>query len=295
MEISEFKVLEKELDKLILKLDYLELLEPNKTKSLEFLNVFNQSPYLLTLHDVERYKPILINDKMKEFYGFNYNYLKGLNYLYYFNTIHISMYPSLIKSVSFFRKKNNTNLNLNYKLLFKGKEWKSVIGTSKTIINTNNKNPKYAITLAKENSHIKTLDWETRYAELTNREKEIVQLLRRNIGRKKVASLLNISENTIHTHLKKIFKKLNINKASDIIILNEEYLIPNLIDKPKFQELTKREKQIIELLGIGLSKKEISSCLNISELTVQTHSKNIFKKLNISNVSDIMAFKKTPE
>ena len=47
--------------------------------------------------------------------------------------------------------------------------------------------------------------------------------------------------------------------------------------------LTLREKEIIDLLGKGHSNKKIAEKLFLSELTVKTHLKNIFKKLNANN------------
>lgn len=51
----------------------------------------------------------------------------------------------------------------------------------------------------------------------------------------------------------------------------------------EIQSLTVREKEIISLVAKGLSNKEISEKLYVSELTVKTHLKNIFKKLNVSS------------
>lgn len=51
----------------------------------------------------------------------------------------------------------------------------------------------------------------------------------------------------------------------------------------EIQSLTAREKEIVSLVAKGLSNKEISEKLYVSELTVKTHLKNIFKKLNVSS------------
>lgn len=47
--------------------------------------------------------------------------------------------------------------------------------------------------------------------------------------------------------------------------------------------LTKREIEIVKLIRQGYSTKEISEQLHLSNLTVQTHRKNICKKLNVNN------------
>lgn len=51
----------------------------------------------------------------------------------------------------------------------------------------------------------------------------------------------------------------------------------------EIQSLTSRETEILSLVAKGLSNKEISEQLYVSELTVKTHLKNIFKKLNVSS------------
>lgn len=48
-------------------------------------------------------------------------------------------------------------------------------------------------------------------------------------------------------------------------------------------KLSKRENEILTLLGCGSSNREIAEGLFISEKTVKTHLKNIFSKLKINN------------
>jgi LuxR family transcriptional regulator of csgAB operon len=71
-------------------------------------------------------------------------------------------------------------------------------------------------------------------------------------------------------------------------------LIPHLINShpgtrdeeaPQKDDLniTRREFEILSLIGNGYKNHQISSELCISESTVKTHIQNIFKKLNINN------------
>ncbi|HMV42787.1 MAG TPA: response regulator transcription factor [Leptospiraceae bacterium] len=57
--------------------------------------------------------------------------------------------------------------------------------------------------------------------------------------------------------------------------------------------LTSREKEIIHELANGFSPKEISESLDISVLTVRTHIRNIYKKLEVSN--QVQLLKKAKE
>jgi two-component system nitrate/nitrite response regulator NarL len=57
--------------------------------------------------------------------------------------------------------------------------------------------------------------------------------------------------------------------------------------------LTNRELQIIECIIQHLSNKEIANKLYISERTVETHRKNIYRKTNTKGVSTLVQFIKT--
>ncbi|WP_053220247.1 LuxR C-terminal-related transcriptional regulator [Virgibacillus senegalensis] len=59
--------------------------------------------------------------------------------------------------------------------------------------------------------------------------------------------------------------------------------------KENFMELSKREKEVLELVVQGLSNKEIAHSLYISEHTVKNHLTNIFNKLNVSDRSQAIA------
>lgn len=63
------------------------------------------------------------------------------------------------------------------------------------------------------------------------------------------------------------------------------------IDAPKeFKEfrLSEREIEIIELIAEGVTSKEISNRLFISEHTVKTHRKNIFQKTNVTDSDQLI-------
>lgn len=52
---------------------------------------------------------------------------------------------------------------------------------------------------------------------------------------------------------------------------------------PQHNPLTGREREILGLVAKGLSNKEISNALDISEHTVKNHLKNILQKLQLDN------------
>jgi DNA-binding NarL/FixJ family response regulator len=54
--------------------------------------------------------------------------------------------------------------------------------------------------------------------------------------------------------------------------------------------LTSREREVLQLLAEGKSTKEISSCLNVSVKTIETHRKKIMEKLNIHNIAGLTKY-----
>jgi len=56
------------------------------------------------------------------------------------------------------------------------------------------------------------------YDLLTEREKEILQLLAEGRSNKDVAGVLNLSTNTVETHRTRIMQKLDLHSTADIVL-----------------------------------------------------------------------------
>lgn len=54
--------------------------------------------------------------------------------------------------------------------------------------------------------------------------------------------------------------------------------------------ITQREKQVLLLIGEGLKSVDIATNLNLSKSTIETHRKNIRKKLQLSGNENLFAF-----
>jgi DNA-binding NarL/FixJ family response regulator len=73
-------------------------------------------------------------------------------------------------------------------------------------------------------------------------------------------------------------------------VLDESsYFFDDFLKKFK---LTRREVDIIRLVCRELSSKQIAAELHLSEFTVNTHRKNIQRKLNLKNVAGLVSFAK---
>ena len=58
----------------------------------------------------------------------------------------------------------------------------------------------------------------------------------------------------------------------------------------RIELLTKRERQVIELMGQGLKNRQIAERLSISEVTVRHHLTSIFSKLEVSDRLELMIY-----
>lgn len=56
------------------------------------------------------------------------------------------------------------------------------------------------------------------------------------------------------------------------------------------KKLTERELQVVRLCKEGLLSKEIADTLHISSRTVDNHKSNIFRKLGIRNVLELVRY-----
>jgi DNA-binding NarL/FixJ family response regulator len=79
--------------------------------------------------------------------------------------------------------------------------------------------------------------------------------------------------------------------VSDSVEIGEQSEDSMMEDEfPSMIKLTKREKEILRLLVEGMSSKDIAENLAISPSTVDTHRKNMLKKLSFNKVSELVSY-----
>jgi DNA-binding NarL/FixJ family response regulator len=71
--------------------------------------------------------------------------------------------------------------------------------------------------------------------------------------------------------------------------LNSKLLVDNF-DKIKVDGITKREMEVLKLIGLGKSNKEIASLLSITERTVKNHLVNIYEKIDCKDRTEAALF-----
>lgn len=65
---------------------------------------------------------------------------------------------------------------------------------------------------------------------------------------------------------------------------------PSSDTAPAATRLTPREREVVQLLAEGKQSKTIAAQLNISVKTVQTHRRNIMRKLGFNNLPDLTKY-----
>jgi DNA-binding NarL/FixJ family response regulator len=60
--------------------------------------------------------------------------------------------------------------------------------------------------------------------------------------------------------------------------------------RDEYLQLTTSEKEIIALVAGGFTTKEIAQKRSVSHHTIMTHRKNIFRKLGVTNVSELVMY-----
>ncbi len=94
-----------------------------------------------------------------------------------------------------------------------------------------------------------------------------------------------------------IMKNSHLSKVIQAIraVANNETFFDNAIaSKDQYSKdnilLSSREKEILRLIGEGKTSQEIADLLFISKSTVDTHRKNILKKMNLYGKTDLIRF-----
>ena len=86
----------------------------------------------------------------------------------------------------------------------------------------------------------------------------------------------------------RLFKVVN-----DVITeyMNRQERMADVLDfKNKLKNLTTREREVVNLISLGKSNKEVADELGISEKTAQVHRGAAYRKLGIHNATEITRF-----
>lgn len=109
-----------------------------------------------------------------------------------------------------------------------------------------------------------------------------------------------VKEHNINGFIMKTVMAMDLKEAIQKVINGQTvFLLPEHVHKGEMSypddefgkqfKLSPRETEIIKLIKEGNSTKQISELLFLSAHTVETHRKNIFRKLQVKNVAELIA------
>ena len=117
--------------------------------------------------------------------------------------------------------------------------------------------------------------------------------------RKRGSIFKRVLKNGVEGYISDIPDKQDFSSIIQSIIKGKKYYDLDLLEKLFEHEekhsrnkLTKREDEVLHLIGDGLNNKEIGDKLYITECTVKKHVSNIFVKLNLRNRKEAISYVK---
>ncbi len=128
--------------------------------------------------------------------------------------------------------------------------------------------------------------WPGRHASLpdplTEREMEVLRLLRGSLSRREIAAELGRSPNTIKTQIQAIYRKLGVSTRGAAITWARSPRVWPGRHASLPDPLTEREMEVLRLLRGSLSRREIAAELGRSPNTIKTQIQAIYRKLGVS-------------
>ena len=141
----------------------------------------------------------------------------------------------------------------------------------------------------------------------------IVQIKRKHPQIKIIALTFHKEDKYIHATLEagadayvlKDDSRTELFSALANVVAGKNYLSPSVVDKvvagylsgndasenkPSWEILTRREREVIKLIAEGQRTKEIATYLSLSPKTIEKHRTNLMRKLDLHNVSEVTVY-----
>jgi DNA-binding NarL/FixJ family response regulator len=67
-------------------------------------------------------------------------------------------------------------------------------------------------------------------------------------------------------------------------------MVPRISQWTRYDGMTRRELEILQLIGQGLTNKQVSNLLRISNKTVRNHVSNLYAKLSVRDRSQAVLY-----
>ncbi len=70
----------------------------------------------------------------------------------------------------------------------------------------------------------------------------------------------------------------------------QQLLLKGMREQKSIPQLTRKEKEVLNFIAVGLTNKEIATKMNVGEETIKSHRKNIMNKFDIHNTAELVRF-----
>jgi DNA-binding CsgD family transcriptional regulator len=190
----------------------------------------DQIPYILWVHDYKGMKPLFINKKAKEYYGYTDEYINQEGFEVYTNLCHPDYYIAIHNAVAFWVETPRDYQIETYKAKTKDRSWRWTISVAKAFKFSKTNEVENIITLVFDMDDVlnesiissnKYSGFVTRnqeaYNHLTEREIEILKLIGQGNSSKQIANSIKISVSTVETHRNNLRQKLNAKNSHELV------------------------------------------------------------------------------
>lgn len=228
------ELLSKELERLYqLTLDNINITELKKTVQKKKMDKLCEGfPYFVAVVHIPSIMPVYFCRRSREYLGMPNLDFNKMSMTFYKKVLHPDNGQVFQLGIYHFFSQPYELFSMTYKINVPDQGWRWLYGVSKMLTKEEAGGALYTITVLcdveslfeaqldnPDNPHqaLLTKEEKMRYLLLTTREKEVLQLISKELSAKEISAQLFISEHTIKSHRKSILKKLKIKSSVGMV------------------------------------------------------------------------------
>lgn len=121
-----------------------------------------------------------------------------------------------------------------------------------------------------------------RRRELTHREIEVLALIAAGGTRDEISHRLGMAPGTVASHMSRIYRALGARNAAHAVALAHGTGVISVRPLPPAPFVSRRERQVLAGLALGLTTAQVAWHLSLSSDTVKSHLRRVYRKLDVS-------------